>query len=339
LGRMGKNRGMQCNRSRAGCTLIPMTSPVLRFLAFLLVLAAGTTAFAAPRRKSYPMNVPARSATSIVFDLEEGDFVLRGDPAATEVRMQVSIDRSWIFKLGEEGILKRLIKISGEGTPELTIRTDIPRAVSAWGRAQYPIDFEVVVPAGARLTLRDTSGVLEVSGMQGAVEIDDGSVTLAVRQLAGPLRVRKESGDIRIEDIVGSTTIHSRSGQMKLRRLGELTLEASEGNVDLSDAATARIHNAGGNLNISRVRGDLAIDDESGEIVISDAPGRVVVRDDSGQIRITRAGQVEISDTSGDVTVQNAAGLRVLSKESGEVKVRNIGSTVEVAAGVKLKQE
>ncbi|MGH9603710.1 MAG: hypothetical protein ACRD24_15125, partial [Terriglobales bacterium] len=61
--------------------------------------------------------------------------------------------------------------------------------------------------------------------------------------------------------------------------------------------------------------------------------------DDSGQIRVTRAGQVEISDTSGDVTVHSAAGLRVHSKESGEVKVRNIGSQVEVAVGVKLKQE
>ena len=316
-----------------------MTSPLLRVSAFLLVLASSLPALAAPRRKSYPMNVSARDVTSIVFNVEEGDFVLRGDPQATAVRMQVSIDRAWIFKLGEEGILKRLVKISGQGTPELTIRTDIPRAISSWGRAQYPIDFEVVVPAGARLTLRDTSGVIEVSGMQGEVEIEDGSGTLEVRQLAGPLRVRKESGDVRIEEVAGATTLHTRSGQMKLRRLGELEIEASEGNVDVAQVSGARIHNRGGNLNITHVSGDLVIDDESGEIVIADVAGRVVVRDDSGQIRITRAGMVEISDTSGDVTVQDAAGLRVLSKESGEVKVRNIGSTVEVAAGIKLKRE
>jgi hypothetical protein len=316
-----------------------MTPSLVRIAVLLLGVTMVPAALAAPRRKSYPMNVPVAGVTSIVFDVEEGDFVLRGDPAATEVRMLVSIDRTWIFKLGEEGILKRLIKVSGQGTPELTIKTDIPRAISNWGRAQYPIDFEVVVPAGARLTLRDTSGVIEVSGMQGGVEIDDGSGTLSVRQLAGPLLVRKESGDVRIEDVSGATTLNSRSGQMKLRRLGELKIEASEGNIDLSDVASATVQNAGGNLNITRVRGDLMVDDGSGEIVITDVPGRVVVRDDSGQIRITRAGQVEISDTSGDVTVQNAGTLRVLAKESGEVKVRNIGSRVEVAAGVKLKQE
>ncbi len=316
-----------------------MTHTLLRLTAFLLLLASSLPAFAAPRRKSYPMNVAAGGVTSIVFEVEEGDFVLRGDPQATEVRMQVSIDRAWIFKLGEEGILKRLVKISGQGTHELTIRTDIPRALSNWGRAQYPVDFEVVVPAGVRLRLRDTSGVIVISGMQREVEIEDGSGTLEVRQLAGALRVKKESGDVRIEDVAGATTLHSRSGQMKLRRLGELEIEASEGNIHVREVAGARIHNRGGNLNITQVSGDLTIDDDSGEIVVADAAGRVVVRDESGQIRITRAGQVEISDTSGDVTVHQAGGLRVLSKESGEVKVRNIGSAVEVAAGVKLKRE
>ncbi|HXE90778.1 MAG TPA: DUF4097 family beta strand repeat-containing protein [Terriglobales bacterium] len=310
-----------------------------RHLLICLLLASSFTAWAAPRRKTYPMNVSARGAQTIVFDVEEGDFVLRGDPAATEVRMNVSIDRTWIFKLGEEGILKRLIKISGEGTPELTIRTDIPRAISNWGRAQYPIDFEVVVPADTLLILRDTSGVIEVSGMGRGVEINDGSGTLTVRGIGGPLQVRKESGDVVIEEVAGKSTIESRSGQMKLRRLGEVSVAGSDGNIDLAQAASAGIHNRGGNLNVAHVRGDLEIDDDSGEIVVTDVGGRVVLRDQSGQIRVTRAGQVEISDTSGDVTVANAAGLRVLSKESGEVKVRNIGGAVEVAAGVKLKQE
>ena len=120
----------------------------LRFALFApLALAVALPLFAGAR-KSYPMNLPATGVQSVVFDVQEGDFVLRGDPAATEVRVNVSIDRTWIFKLGEEGILHRLITVSGQGTKELRIVTDIPRALSNWGRAQYPIDFEVVVPAG-----------------------------------------------------------------------------------------------------------------------------------------------------------------------------------------------
>jgi len=109
-------------------------------------------------RKTYPMDVPAAGVKTITFDVQEGEFVLHGDPTAQKVSMRLSIDRMWIFRLGEEGILKRLIKVSGEGTDSLRIVTDIPHSISNWGRAQYPIDFEVVVPTGTNLNVIDTSG-------------------------------------------------------------------------------------------------------------------------------------------------------------------------------------
>jgi hypothetical protein len=299
-------------------------------LAFVLPATAGD-------RKSYPMNVPAAGAESVVFDVQEGDFVLRGDPAATEVRMNVSIDRAWIFKLGEEGILHKLITVSGQGTKELKITTDIPRSISNWGRAQYPIDFEVVIPAGMKVRLRDTSGKVELAGLKGDVEIDDGSGTLAVRQLGGTLRIRKQTGDIRVEDVRGASVINSHSGQSHLARLSALEVEDSDGNLDVTDVASARIHNRGGNIRVERVAGDVEIDDDSGEIVVSDVAGAVTIRDTSGQIRTARTGPVTVQDTSGDVTVVQAAGLHINAKESGEVMVRGMQGPVEAAPGVKVK--
>ena len=299
-------------------------------------LAFVLSAFAADR-KSYPMNVPAGGADRVVFDVQEGDFVLRGDPAATEVRMNVSIDRAWIFKLGEEGILHKLITVSGRGTRELKIMTDIPRAISNWGRAQYPIDFEVVVPTGMKVLLHDTSGKIELVAVQGDVEIDDGSGTLAVWQLGGALRVHKQTGDIRVEDVRGATVINSHSGQTHLARLNALEVEDSDGNLDVSDVASARIHNRGGNISVQRVKGDLEIVDDSGEIVVADVAGAVQIRDTSGQIRTARTGAVIIQDTSGDVTVVQAASLHINAKESGEVMVRGMRGPVEAAPGVKVK--
>ena len=299
-------------------------------LAFVLPAFAGA-------RKSYPMNVPAAGVESVVFEAQEGDFRLRGDPAATEVRINVSIDRTWIFKLGEEGILKRLITVSGQGTKELKIVTDIPRALSNWGRAQYPIDFEVVVPIGMKVRLRDTSGKIEMVGMKGDVEIDDGSGTLAAWQLGGALRVRKQSGDIHVEDVRGATAIHSHSGQIHAARLSQLDVEDSDGNLDVSDVASTRIHNRGGNIRVERVKGDLEIDDDGGEIVAADVTGAVHIRDTSGQIRTARTGAVTIQDTSGDVTVVQAASLHINAKESGEVMVRRVAGQVETAPGVKVK--
>src|SRR5215831_19882084 len=106
------------------------------------------------------MDIPSDGARTISFEVQEGEFVLRGDPNATSVSMLVSIDRTWIFRLGEEGILKRLIKVSGEGTNELKVVTDIPHSLSNWGRAQYPIDFEIIVPPNLALDVIDTSGII-----------------------------------------------------------------------------------------------------------------------------------------------------------------------------------
>ncbi|MGH9492175.1 MAG: DUF4097 family beta strand repeat-containing protein [Terriglobales bacterium] len=301
-----------------------------------LALALALPLFAGAR-KSYPMNLPATGVQSVVFDLQEGDFVLRGDPAATEVRMNVSIDRTWFFKLGEENILHRLITVSGQGTKELKVVTDIPRALSNWGRAQYPIDFEVIVPAAMKVRVHDTSGKIELVGVQGDVEIDDGSGTLSAWQLGGALRIRKQSGDIRVEDVRGPTTVNSHSGQSHLARLNTLEVEDSDGNLDVSDVASARIHNRGGNVRVERVKGDVEIDDDSGEIVVADVSAAVTIRDTSGQIRTARTGAVTIQDTSGDVTVVQAASLRINAKESGEVMVRQVAGPLETAPGVKVK--
>lgn len=309
----------------------------LRFALFASLALAFVLPALAGARKSYPMNLPGQGVESVVFDVQEGDFLLRGDPAATEVRMNLSIDRTWIFKLGEEGILKRLITVSGQGTKELKIVTDIPRALSNWGRAQYPIDFEVVVPAGMKVRLHDTSGKIELVGMQGDVEVDDGSGTFSAWQLGGALRVRKQSGDIRVEDVRGATVINSHSGQTHLARLNAVEVEDSDGNLDISDVASARIHNRGGNLSVERVKGDLEISDDSGEIVLDDVAGAVTIRDTSGQIRTARTGPVTIQDTSGDVTVVQAASLHINAKESGEVMVRRVEGPVEAAPGVKVK--
>lgn len=301
----------------------------------LLMLVFATLSFAASRH-AYTMDVPAANARSITFDVQEGDLIIRGDPAATSVHMRVSIDRYWLFRLGEEGILKKLIKVSGEGTPELKIVTYIEPSWRNYGRAEYPIDFEVVVPAGALLNLRDTSGKIEVSDINSAVEVHDGSGTLAVRHVKGPLGIDKESGDVRVEDVLGTTTLVSRSGQLHFLRVGELNVTASDGNLDVIDTGSARLVNKGGNIRVSGAKGSVHIDDDSGEIEVSQAGGDVDIRDTSGQIRASHVGALTIDDTSGDLVVDGARSVNVRTKESGQVKLKNVAGEVNIPPGITL---
>ena len=52
----------------------------------LLMLGFATLSFAAPRH-AYTLVVPAANARSITFDVQEGDLIIRGDPAATSVHI------------------------------------------------------------------------------------------------------------------------------------------------------------------------------------------------------------------------------------------------------------
>jgi DUF4097 and DUF4098 domain-containing protein YvlB len=304
-------------------------------VALLLLLALSPCSLAASRR-GYRMEVAAAGARTISFDVQEGDLVIRGDPSATEVRMVISIDRYWLFKLGEEGILKRLVKVTGEGTPEVKIVTDIEPSWRNYGRAEYPIDFEVVLPAGVVLQVRDTSGKIEISNMNSAVEVNDGSGTLSVRRAKGPLNIDKESGDMRVEDVAGTTTVSSRSGQLQFRRVGELNVTASDGNLEVTDAGSARLINKGGNIRVSAVKSGVNIDDDSGEVQVSQVGGEVVIHDTSGQIRASNVGALIVDDTSGDLVVDGANSVNVRTKESGQVKAKNILGDVRVPPGITL---
>jgi len=311
----------------------PISSP-LPFLILVLVHLSW-----ASDRKTYPMDIPAPAVRAINFDVQEGEFVVRGDPTATSVSIRVSIDRFWIFRLGEEGILKRLIKVSGEGTSQLTIATDIPRSLANWGRAEYPIDFEVVVPASIPLHLRDTSGIIRISQVNAPVDVHDGSGSLTISDVHGAVTVTKDSGDIQVARVDDVTTITSKTGQMQLRDLARVQIEESDGNLEVVNTGPARIHNKGGNLRVSNVKGALEIEDESGEIQASDVDGDVKIRDASGQIRVSHAGAVVINDTDGDITVRHATSVSVRQKESGQVKVSAISGSVEVPSKIQLHRE
>jgi hypothetical protein len=311
---------------------------VTRTIFGLFAICIVSAPVGASDRKAYPMNVSAANVQKIVFDVQEGNFALRGAPDAKQIRMMVSIDRMWVFRLGEQDILKRLIKISGEGTPEVTIRTEIPHALSSFGRAQYPIDFEVVVPDNAKLEIRDTSGIIEITEMKGDVEVQDGSGTVALRNLSGGVLLQKKSGDVKISDVSGAVTIESETGQMDIRRTGTLDIRDANGNITIADAGSARVRSRGGNLRISGVKRDLNVDNESGEIVITRVGGKVEVRDTSGQIRVEDTGPISIHDTSGDIAVRRAASLDVVTKESGRIAVGEIAGPVHVPAGFKVNQ-
>ncbi len=121
------------------------------------------------------------------------------------------------------------------------------------------IDLEVEVPVGMAIAIDDSSGSIDIMGVQADVKIDDGSGSLDVRDVAN-LVIEDGSGSIDVANASGDVSIVDGSGSIKVRSVaGSVTIDDGSGSIKVSD-----------------VEKDLIlVDDGSGSFKYSDVRGRV----------------------------------------------------------------
>ena len=126
------------------------------------------------------------------------------------------------------------------------------------------IRLEVRVPARMSLEIDDGSGSIDVRDVAGDIRLADGSGSVTMRDVGGSLDLEDGSGSIDIEGAGGDIDIVDGSGSVRLRRVtGNATIEDGSGGIDVSGVA-----------------GDVTIPESgSGSIDVRDVQGKVV-RDD-----------------------------------------------------------
>lgn len=119
---------------------------------------------------------------------------------------------------------------------------------------------------------------LEVSVPQGmAVNIDDGS------------------GSIDIADLAGDLTIDDGSGSIDIKNVAHVSIDDGSGSIDLVDAAgNVSIVDGSGSISIQHVQGSVTIDDGSGSIEVTDIDSDLIIVDDG-------SGGLKFSDVRGTV--------------------------------------
>ena len=118
----------------------------------------------------------------------------------------------------------------------------------------------------------DAHIVLEVSVPQGlSVNIDDGS------------------GSLDVIDVAGDVTIDDGSGSIDVRNVASLKIDDGSGSIDVDDASgDVSIVDGSGSISVDHVKGSVTVDDGSGSIRISDVEKDVIIIDDgSGSLTIT----------------------------------------------------
>jgi len=121
------------------------------------------------------------------------------------------------------------------------------------------IDLEVTMPVGMMLQIDDGSGSIDVRDVAADVKIDDGSGSIDVENVAN-LVIDDGSGSIDVERAAGDVHVVDGSGSINVRGV----------------AGSVRIDDGSGSIKVSDVEEDLIIvDDGSGGLKFSDIRGTV----------------------------------------------------------------
>ena len=124
----------------------------------------------------------------------------------------------------------------------------------------------------------DAHIVLEVSVPQGlSVNIDDGS------------------GSLDVIDVAGDVTIDDGSGSIDVDNVANLKIDDGSGSIDIKNASgDVSIVDGSGSISVIHVNGSVTIDDGSGSIKVSDVENDLVIIDDG-------SGGLSISDVRGNI--------------------------------------
>lgn len=243
----------------------------------LLTLAHDTQAWECEFRAERNGAIDTARAQKIVMRTGAGDLKVNGRETAARIEAKGDACAS-----SQELLDAMAISVRREGNTAF-VETVIPveRMKAERGDAYAYIDVEVTLPANLPVEAQDSSGDAELFGLA-ALTMRDSSGDLEITRVKGPVNVQDSSGEIRITD-VASVRLEDSSG--------DVTLEKVAGAVDI-------VSDSSGDLLVRDVGGKVDIrQDSSGDIRVRDVRGSVAVGVDS-------SGSIYANNISGDFTVE-----------------------------------
>jgi hypothetical protein len=248
----------------------PTRRPSARRTIGIVLVVIGITVLVLPRGALFP--AASSDTTAEAFDGPVDRVEIAVDAGRTEVQAgegtTVRVDRRWRW-----GRAPRT-DVALEGGV-LRVTGDCPRFVL--GSCQTPVT--VTAPPDAVVTIENGGGGVQVSGIQGGVDVQTSAGSVEVADLAGIVRIRSSAGSIRGSVAGDDIDVRTSAGSVTLEAsepFERLAAGSSAGSIDLTvpdvvyrvDATTSA-----GSTDVD-VRTDRAADSE------------IVARSSAGSVRI-----------------------------------------------------
>ena len=156
-------------------------------------------------------------------------------------------------------MIQKRIRLSLEKSADRAeLEASFESGFQIFGDGPY-IALEVSVPPGMAVNIDDGSGSIDIVDVAGDISIDDGSGSIDIRNVA-QVTIDDGSGSINIINATGDVSIVDGSGSISVKHVaGSVTVDDGSGSISVSD-----------------IDNDLVIvDDGSGSLTFSDIRGKV----------------------------------------------------------------
>jgi len=216
-------------------------------------------------------------------------------------------------------------------------------------KGSYSVDYDIAVPVDAKLWVRSGFGNLEVRGVQGWADIENGHGQLTSRDsgstklvnsfgsveatgATGNLWIVNNNGSVQVSAVKGAVDVKDRFASITVSNVeGAVTISGGNGPVELADAGTSTVTNSFGPVTAKNIHGNLTVNNNNGLIEIDTVQGSATLTGSFGSINFANVtGNVKCNSANGKVKGGRTGNDAYVKTTFGEVSLEQIGGAVTV---------
>jgi hypothetical protein len=176
-------------------------------------------------------------------------------------------------------------------------------------------------PRVASAAIGTADGSVEVTGIDGSLEVNSGAGDLKCDRIRGDCNLTTGGGDIQVGEVAGTLRCSTAGGRVTVKNVrGNAILETAGGDVEVSEAgSTVRADTAGGTIRVDSAGGSVSATTGGGSIVVGKSGGIVTARNVAGPVQVGAAAGVRCESGTGGIRLNNISGSIRVSTAVGNI--------------------
>src|SRR2546426_3377143 len=340
------------NYRRESLRLAMAAGPLSAMLFFAAKPARGATAAQDQVSRDFQQPVALGAGQSVHIEHKFGSVRLHGE-SGRDVKISATI-RAQASSHEEAESFAQKIKIEVQQTSEgVRIKTIYPDEEKRWfhssKNSSWSVSYDIGMPSDAPITVRNSFGGVEIVGVHGVADVENGYGTLNVRDAgtgrwnnafgsieltgaSGNVSVSDNNGSVQVSDVKGTLEVRNRFGSITTRDIqGGVTITGGNGAGTLANAASAIVTTSFGSVDARNIRGDLSIRNNNGHVGISTIGGAADITNSFGNIIFTDVrGRMNCTTSNCRVKGSSATGASVTIRDSfGNIELDAISGALD----------